>query len=182
MKNKVLLAFGFLALVVIASVVYYWSTLRSEQTIEALNSTPATSDSAPTVEPASESETFASKTERGYIVTVSAKQIAVDYIDTLTGTEAFAVAKEDGVCKQDSEFEHCFPGVAIYDRNVNPKLRTFSLASDVVITSHADGQLSIEQLKSYEADKEPDGYYGVPFDLTFNDQGEVLTITEVFRP
>lgn len=183
MKNKLWLGVGLIVLLAAASLAYYWTVLRPEQVAETPNSNPATSDSAPAVEPTTENEALTSKTERGYITSVSSEKITIDYIDTLTGSEAVLKYKEDGnKCDLGPTDERCFAGAPIYDRNINPNLRTFSLAANVLITSHADGQLSTERLKSYVADKEPSGYYGIPFDFTFNKQGEVSTITEVFRP
>jgi len=177
-----LLTIGLIASLVAALFTFYWTTLRPEQAVEAPTPTPATSDSVPTVEPAIKSEALVSKTESGYIVSVSTKQITIDYIDTYTGSEAELVAREDGVCDSRPTNERCLAGAPVYDRNINPKLRTFYIASNVVINSHRNQPLTIETLKLYEANKDAEGYYGTPFDFTFNDEGEVLTITEQFRP
>ena len=182
MKNRLWLGLGLIVLLSAALLTYHWTVLRPEQTVEAPAPSPSTSDSVPTVEPATENEGFVSKTRRGYIASVSTKQITIDYIDTLAGTEALIAAKEDGVCNQDMTFDECFTGMPkAYDRNIDPLLRTFSLASNVTITLHGDGEISLEKLISYEAGVKP-GEYSVPYDFTFNKQGEVLTITEVFRP
>jgi hypothetical protein len=72
------------------------------------------------------------------------------------------------------------------DQNNNPKLRTFTLAADVEITSERNVTLTLQQLKE-EGLAHPvavnGGKLGGPlFAVTFNSKGEVQKLQGTFRP
>lgn len=108
--------------------------VRLEQLRERGVQTAAASDSTPEAKPAAEAEATneeqpSQTTEAiGYIKRLYSSEgktlLEIDYVDMLASEEAQAAAREDG-----AEFEGDY-----YIRNRNPRLRTFELNNDAVIT------------------------------------------------
>lgn len=78
----------------------------------------------------------ATKTATAYTVAINDNTITLDYFDIFSGEEAKKMMVADGECTQEQLVDEniCFPNGVIYFRNINPKLRTFKLASNTIIT------------------------------------------------
>ncbi len=62
----------------------------------------------------------------------SGRHLKIDYVDFLTGADADAAAIADGVILPGEHVDNDY-----YTRNVNPKLREFTVANDVVIITYS---------------------------------------------
>lgn len=137
-------------------------------------------------QPASENVARTPKTEihAGYIVSVIGNNIVLDYVEPLNGDEALKAMIQDGYCKQGDTTKDCFHSVPIYDRNVNPQLRTFTLAPNIEIRGRTGEILTKEQLKGYASNTfMNDGKrLGILFNFTITDTGEVTKAEYEFRP
>lgn len=123
-------------------------------------------------------EGVATTTATGYIVSTDANRVTVDYVDVLYGAEAVARAKEDGYGDATGN------SVPLYDRNINPQLRTFAVAPNVTIFTDRGVKLTFEEFSksNYFASQTQGRYYGALFEIVLNDKNEVVSIKGIFRP
>jgi hypothetical protein len=124
-----------------------------------------------------------------YITSIEKTKVTLDYIEVLSGDRAREVAVADGKCtREEIEEYNCLPN-AIYDRNINSKLRTFTISPTVkVIISSAFEKnptgrvnMTIQEFINYNSDKDIIGSYN-PYEVGFNENGEVSLLEEMFRP
>lgn len=129
----------------------------------------------------------ATTTVTAYITAIEGNKIILDYFDLLGGKEAEDAKITDGLCTREEIDQYdCFPNGTTYDRNVNPKLRTFTVSPDVKITTAYAFEktptgiinISMQELKKDFVDKDID----VPNKITINVNGEVVEIEQIFRP
>ena len=123
-----------------------------------------------------------------YLFSIEGDKITLDYIEILYGEDAEKAAIKDGICEPEEINNGCFPNGPTYDRNINPKLRTFELAKEVKIsTAYPVGpekakNISIDTLKYYYISKDENGLpYSPPFNITIKDN-VVTSIVEIYRP
>jgi hypothetical protein len=124
-----------------------------------------------------------------------AKTLVADYIQMLTGEDAVAAAREDGFIGPDDELGNDF-----YIRNQNPRLRTLSLADDLVVVLTAcypdEGPCvtleSVDDATWYRLASDPESavktlgwhWYGLgelPYWLTLQD-GAIVQVEEQYLP
>lgn len=179
MNKKILLGLAIGA-VIIAGAVYAWTVAAKKALPIEPQVSVATSTSESEPEAVSVNQ---ERTETGYITAISDNSITIDYVDILYGEPALKAMIADGKCNEGDTMEVCFPSVPLYDRNVNPKLRTFTLSPSVEAFTYFEEPLTVEGLKEYGWSRvDAYGRYGMLFTFTFNAAGEVTKIEGVFRP
>lgn len=137
----------------------------------------------------------ATTTVTAYVASIDGNKISLDYFDALTGIEAEKAAVADGRCTQEEIDNNngCFPNGTFYDRNVNPKLRQFTLSPSVsIITASAfekapDGRtnMTVSELKTKiinNKDSNGKNLMWLPFNVVINEKSEVVFMEEIFRP
>ncbi|MES2014272.1 MAG: hypothetical protein V4437_00460 [Patescibacteria group bacterium] len=137
-----------------------------------------------------DSESEATTTATGYIVSIDKDKVVVDYVDILYDKKALEALIADGYCAKGATQEECFPSVPIYDRNVNPTLRTFKMSPDVSILSDRGMETTVDKVllafkvppSKFSVDKFPDRYFGYLYEITLNSKNEVSKIEGIFRP
>lgn len=120
-------------------------------------------------------------TVTAYIASITENEVVLDYVDVYGGDEALEKLIADGFCSSEEDCPSWGP--AIYDRNVNPKLRTFTLSPNMEIFIRGE-------LTSMEALKESNVYIvyddggtvGILQEITIDDKNEVIKIRNIFRP
>ncbi len=126
------------------------------------------------------SEGRATTTVTSYIVSVNTKEIVLDYVDVFSTDEAFQKQIEDGLCTAEKKDDCSF----FYDRNKSSELRTFTIASNVVITNYMQKPISIGELSPYLASGVQGSQVrtGALFEIMLNSKNEVVQMKEIFRP
>ncbi|MES2622803.1 MAG: hypothetical protein V4576_00160 [Patescibacteria group bacterium] len=129
---------------------------------------------------ATTSEHVAGQTKAAKIIAIDGDKITLDYIDILSGEDAEKAKLADGHCtqKQIDEHDGCFPNGVIYDRNVNAKLRMFTIASNVELTT----QFATEETPKIYFANLKSNINPSPYMVTFNDASEVVKLVEIYRP
>ena len=126
-----------------------------------------------------------------YIVSIENNKITLDYIEILSGEAAKKAVVEDGVCTQEQvdTDNHCFNNGVRYDRNQNPKLRTFELAPNVIITTASAFATVSNGIKNISADElkrdyiwNRDGKISSPPYTVIIKNSVVTKIVEIYRP
>jgi hypothetical protein len=173
--------------------VFYYVNNKSEVSESEVSTSPNSISSSKS-ESSEKTNIVADTTVTANISSIEGNKITLDYFDFLVGVEAEKAVVADGVCTQKEVDDHngCFPNGVIYFRNQNPKLRTFTLAGNAqVLTASAFEKdpddiinISVQDLKKDYVDKRTingERIY-MPYEVTFNNKGEVGMIEEIFRP
>lgn len=196
MKNKTKGSLGIAIIIIVAlgligGGIYYYTyriskinefpTLVSEGNSTLSATTSPSQNDTPT-------NSTATITVTAYIRSIEENKIILDYIDLLEGKDAEDAKIADGLCalKRIEQHSDCFPNGNIYDRNINPTLRTFTLSPNVKITiayafeKNPTGiaNISPQELKSEYIDTE----IYIPNRITINEKGEVVLIEQILRP
>lgn len=119
-------------------------------------------------------EGVATTTVTAYVKSIDTDKVVLDYIDIYGGQEACRMLVVDGKYASSTD---CFagePGPLFYDRNINNKLRTSTLAPNLKIISVFDEPLTVEKLN-----QEASAY---PQEVTIDSSGRVTQIRGIFRP
>lgn len=162
-------------------------TSRAETETPAATARPAETERPADTEMPTEPAELEDGRHPGYIasIDVEGRSVTVDVIQFLTGADAVAAYAEDHPDDPDG------PPNDYYIRNVNPRLRTIPVATDVAVSviwlesGGADTEnITFDELPSYFAtNPDPDSPYEwwAPFWLTVRD-GQVTVMEEQFIP
>lgn len=162
-------------------------SVAPSQSVETATSTDTSAYETESLEP------VPSGTKTGYIVSINANELVIDYVDVLYGEKAFEAMVRDGYCAKEVSIDECFNSVPLYDRNANPNLRTFKMSPTVSILSDRREKLTTDEItknllafkippSEYSVEKFPNSYHGHLFEITFNSKSEVERIEGIFRP
>lgn len=129
-----------------------------------------------------------------YVTSIDGGTITLDYFDLLGGEDAKKAIVSDGRCTQEEvNEESCFNDGVVYFRNKSPQLRTFKVSSttQIIIKSAFDKNptgivnISLSTFKheyidilDYQVTKAQ----SAPYVVSFNQNGEVSRVEEIFRP
>ncbi|MDD5448502.1 MAG: hypothetical protein PHO53_04985 [Actinomycetota bacterium] len=127
----------------------------------------------------------------GYIKAVYEKDgkryLDIDYVQLFFGDEAIKAMIEDGKCPPDADPSYYVPN-DWYVRNQNPKIRTFEIAKDALITTttRLDGSSTEGRIISYKELKQLFALYpwlstSAPFHIQATD-GRITILAEQFIP
>jgi len=130
-----------------------------------------------------------------YINEINGDKITLDYFDLLGGKDAEKAKVADGKCTQqeiDSN-DGCFPDGTVYFRNVNPKLRTFTLSPEARVfrttafdkNPNGTAEILLKEIKMEYANKiyrDGQNLVYLPYKVTLNNKNEVVKLEEIFRP
>jgi len=162
---------------------YYLPGETSGFTIPSQNSeTSIVATTSSITESSNGTKIVATTTVNAHIYSIEGNMITLDYFDPLSGEKAVDAKIADGRCtREEANKNDCLPN-GRYDRNVNQKLRTFTLSPGVKITTATAFDknergviaISIQELKSQ--------FVGLPYQITLNAKGEVVIIKEMYRP